>query len=86
MRIEDIYVGTTYATTTGTGQTYIPLPAELPDINYAPTTQYLLGGVLNSQPVELKAYKAQGVTLNTVVRRGITLRLQYRAVGELVRT
>lgn len=86
MRIEDIYVATTYATTTGILQTYIPLPAGLPDINYAPTTQYLLGGILASQPVQVKAYKARGVTINTVARRGVTLRLRFLAVGELVRT
>lgn len=86
MQIIDIMLETTWATTTGAAQTYIPLPAGIADIAYAPTTQWLLGGVLTAQEVELKDFKARGVTINIEGNKFNTLRLRMRSVGETVRT
>jgi len=81
----DIIVGTTYATTTGTGQTYIPLPDGAPDIAAIGTTQYLFG-VDRGQAVNVKAWKARGVTINKKAVKLNRLTLIYQAVGELSRS
>lgn len=86
MQIVDIMLETTWATTTGAAQVYIPLPAGLRDLSYAPTTQWLLGGGLTAQKVSVKDYAASGVTINKEGNKLNTLRLRYLSVGELVRT
>lgn len=82
-RIE-IIVGTTYATTTGTGQTYIPLPDNEADIAYIPTTQYLYG-VDKGQAVNIKSWKTTGVTINKKAVKYNKLTLSYTCVGDIVR-
>jgi len=86
MQIVDIMLETTWATTTGAAQTYIPLPAGIADISYAPTTQWLLGGLLTAQKVSVKDYKARGITIDKEGNKLNTLRFRFRSVGEAVRT
>ena len=81
MKAIDIMIATTWDASTS----YIPLPSGCADIASIPTTQYLVGTDQVMQ-VAVRKNTDTGVQINYQAVKYNVLKLQYIAVGELVRT
>lgn len=81
MQVIDIMLDTTWTASTS----IIPLPDGMPDIAFAPTTQFLIG-TDQIREVSIRRNDSDGVQINYQGVKYNVLRLRYRGVGELVRT